>query len=154
MADLAQQAGIARERRQALGKWESEEETDVYARTFRTQILGVWMETLAKIDELDVGGGRWFSEDQPDPNAAQLPHGPAASEILAPAPAANQDGPPLDEAQRWKDVLQEAGIDPVALYAGEVLFPPLIMNKSTDRIHWVCRETVDSLISGKVCNKF
>jgi hypothetical protein len=57
-------------------------------------------------------------------------------------------------AQRWKDVLQDAGIDPVALYAGEVLFPPLIMNKSTDRIHWGCRETVDSPISGTVCNKW
>ena len=158
MADLAQQAGIEKERRQALGKWESEDEPDVYARTFRTQIIAVWKDTLAKIGELDSGGGRWVFEDplqqctdaQPSAEPAATPRG-----AILPLQTVKQSTASEGVVQRWIEALEEEGVaNPMELEPGVTLFPPLILNRSTSRLHWGCRDTVQGPVAGTICNKW
>ena len=129
---------------------------DVYARTFRTQILSVWEDTVARINELDTGGGKWFNDDLKDVDTTE--HKSAHSESVVPALTGKAE--PAEEksstarvAERWSDKLQESGVKgPVQVNVEETLFPPLVRNRSTDRIHWGSRETIDAPVTGTMCN--
>ena len=107
---------------------------DVYARTFRTQILSVWEDTVAKITELDTGGGKWFNDDLKDIDSTE--HKSAHSENVLPALTGKAE--PAEEksstarvAERWSDKLQESGVKGhVQVNVEETLFPHLVRNRS------------------------
>lgn len=140
-----------------------------------TSILTVWQETLSKVDKLDVHGGRWYPEDLSGPGtgldveratAAQQSVGhqiqgplvgmvPSASASSSAEPqcsntiaAAGAAGP---TARPYMEVLKEAGVlDNVlcTLRTEEMLYPPLVLNETTKRLHWGSRENLPGEICG------